>query len=108
MCGSSITEQASQKRYGSPSCSYCNVCEIFLWFAHLKVAGSQLVLVGSTLVIAALFQPLRRRLQHTIDRRFYRQKYDASRVIERFSANLRSEVDLAQLSEQIVAVVQET
>ena len=73
-----------------------------------QVAGSQLVLVGSTLVIAALFQPLRRGLQHTIDRRFYRQKYDASRVIERFNAGLHSEIHLAELSERLVAVVQET
>jgi len=73
-----------------------------------QVAGSQLVLVGSTLVIAALFHPLRRGLQHTIDRRFYRQKYDASRVIERFNASLHSEIHLAELSERLVAVVQET
>jgi len=73
-----------------------------------QVAGSQLVLVGSTLVIAALFQPLRRGLQHTIDRRFYRQKYNAGRVIERFSTGLQSEIDLPDLSERLVAVVQET
>ena len=51
---------------------------------------------------------MRHRIQRTIDRRFYRQKYDASRVIERFSASLHSEIDLADLSEQVVAVVQET
>ncbi len=73
-----------------------------------QVAGSQLVLVGSTLVIAALFHPLRRGLQHTIDRRFYRQKYNAGRVIERFSADLRSEINLGELSERLVGVVQET
>jgi len=73
-----------------------------------QAGQSPLILVGSTLVIAALFQPLRHRLQRTIDRRFYRQKYDASRVIERFSASLHSEIDLADLSEQVVAVVQET
>ena len=73
-----------------------------------QVAGSQLVLVGSTLVIAALFQPLRRGLQHTIDRRFYRQKYNAGRVIERFSAGLHSEINLPDLSERLVGVVQET
>src|SRR6266487_2240317 len=72
------------------------------------MAQSPLILVGSTLVIAALFQPMRHRIQRTIDRRFYRQKYDASRVIERFSASLHSEIDLADLSEQVVAVVQET
>lgn len=73
-----------------------------------EMAQSPLILVGSTLVIAALFQPLRRRLQQTIDRRFYRQKYDASRIIEHFSAKLYNEMDLEELGEQLVAVVQQT
>jgi hypothetical protein len=73
-----------------------------------QAAQSPLILVASTLVIAALFQPLRHRLQQTIDRRFYRQKYDARLTIERFSTTLQSELDLAELSEQLVAVVQET
>lgn len=72
--------------------------------------GSQqpVVLVVSTLVIAALFQPLRHRIQQSIDRRFYRRKYEAARILAAFSATLHQEVDLDQLREQLLAVVRET
>ena len=79
---------------------------------HLLVSllgqSNAVVLVGSTLVVAALFQPLRQRIQRIVDRRFYRSKYDAAKIVAAFSATLRQEVDLDQVREQLLAVVQET
>ena len=77
-------------------------------FVALTGEQSTLAVVASTLLIAALFNPLRRRLQSFVDRRFYRSKYDAAKTLAAFGSRLREETDLDSLSDDVLGVIRET
>jgi hypothetical protein len=76
-------------------------------FRALTGQESQLAIVASTLAIAALFVPLRRRVQRFVDRHFYRRKYDAAKILAYFNARLRNETDLDTLVDDVVGVVRQ-
>jgi hypothetical protein len=77
-------------------------------FVALTGQQSTLAVVASTLAIAALFNPLRRRVQALVDRRFYRRKYDSAKTLAAFNSRLREETDLDSLSDEVLGVVRET
>ncbi len=72
------------------------------------IGGSELTIVASTLVIAALFNPLRKRIQNIIDKRFYRRKYDAAKVLGAFGATARDETNLDALTGELLRALDET
>jgi hypothetical protein len=81
---------------------------VVLGFGQLLGRDSNLVVAGATLAVAALFQPVRRRVQQAVDRRFNRRRYDATRTIETFSARLRQQTDLDTLTAELLALVDQT
>jgi hypothetical protein len=81
---------------------------VVLGFGQRVGRGSSLLVAGATLVVAAVFQPARRRIQQLVDRRFNRRRYDAARTIEGFSARLRQQIDLDGLTAELLGVVEQT
>jgi hypothetical protein len=81
---------------------------VVLGLGRLVGQHSSLVVAAATLTVAAAFQPLRRRVQQMVDRRFNRRRYDAARTVEHFAARLRDQVDLDALNTELLAVVDQT
>jgi hypothetical protein len=81
---------------------------VVLGLGQLLGQDSSLAVAGATLVVAAVFQPARQRIQQAVDRRFNRRSYDAARTIQRFSTRLRDEIDLDTLTGELLAVVDQT
>jgi hypothetical protein len=86
---------------------FCRIVVLQRVLVVLTGRESTLAVVASTLLIAALFSPLRRTIQSFIDRRFYRRKYDARKTLKAFSTQLRKETDLDALSDELVSVVRD-
>ena len=92
----------------SLAAAYIGAIALFRVALSSVTGESQLAVAASTLLVAALFQPLRARIQRAVDRRFYRRKYDAAKTLETLGARLRSEVDLATLGATVVGAARET
>lgn len=87
---------------------YYGIVIVLQQFISQRIAASEAVVAGSTLVVAALFVPARKHIQEAVDRRFDRKKYDARKTIEAFSARLRDEVDIDSLTQHLLEVITET
>lgn len=88
--------------------TYAAAVIVFQALLRPVTGGSEFAVAGSTLIVVALFQPLRGRVQDIVDRRFYRFRYDALRTLDAFSARLRDEVDIDSVRGDLVGVVGET